>query len=170
MHGGRILAAWAVALATLLGVGSTARAGQRLYHLSKVPEFRVGDRVVHTWKLASENTRRTAKGGTHPADETVVSTYDSDAHVAWEVLEVDGEGRVQACRVSVVSSRRKIRVEGPGTKTSGKDTAISKIHFVARREGLRFEWDPTTIVAAVGRARLTEFPPVDTTTEHAAKL
>ena len=125
--------------AALLGIACPLPAGEKLYHLRKVPRFRVGDRAVEM--QIQSGVSCVASGG------KIVREIRGrkESHCIDEVLEVDKAGKVQALRVTIVSAKAHTTVKG---MVSGKkDVAIEKIHFIARRKGLYFDADTTTVVS-----------------------
>ena len=135
---GRHLRAGAVA-AALLGMACPLPAGQKLYHLRKIPKFRVGDKAIQ--KLTDSDVSSMASGGKIVQERR----RRKESHCVHEVLEVDRAGKVQAFRVTIVSAKAHIVLEG--AEPGKKDVAIEKIHFIARRKGLYFQGDRTTVVS-----------------------
>ena len=126
--------------AALFGTVSELSADEKLYHLSKVPKFRVGDRAVAREAESTDFSVTTSDG-------KIVSRKKmrKDAHVVYEVTKVDKAGKIQAFRVSIISARAKFDITLPAPDK--KQIAIEKIHFIARRKGLEFEADTATIVS-----------------------
>lgn len=135
----------ATGVAVMLGVALAAPAEERLYHLAKVPKFRVGDRAI----VKATHVRETTVGS---RDQPIVQKQSGDEHMVWEVLRVSRDGQVQAFRLSLVSLREQTRVTGMGALSGGKDVALRKIHFVVRRDGMHFDADTTSVVAEDSRA------------------
>lgn len=135
---GRHLRVGAVA-AALLGMACPLPAGQKLYHLSQVPKFRVGDRTVQ--RHSDSEVSSVASGGKVVQERR----RRKESHCVHEVLEVDKAGKVQALRVTIVSTEAHIVAKSTGSDK--KDVAIEKIRFVARRKGLYFHGDTTMVVS-----------------------
>lgn len=135
----RHLTVGAVAVA-LLGMACPLPAGQKLYHLGKVPRFRVGDKAVEK-QTDFHEVSSIASGGKILQEVRGRKEF----HCIHEVLEVDKAGKVQAFRVTIVSAKAHIVAKSTGS--AKKDVAIEKIHFVARRKGLYFHADTTTVVS-----------------------
>ena len=126
--------------AALFGTVSALLADEKLYHLSKVPKFRVGDRAVAKGTDVSEDTVTIADGKVVSKKKTI-----KDARIVYEVTEVDKAGKIQAFRISIISAKAKFNITLP--EPDKKQIAVEKIHFVARRKGLKFGADTTTVVS-----------------------
>lgn len=118
---------------------------QKRYHLSKVPaqRFRVGDRFTVQTTTATES--RVLSSAT-----TIAAHRKVDFSVDWvgEAMKVDAAGQIQVLRITLVSAKVQVdaRLPKPGTKNSA---SLRRIHFLARRNGRRFEPDTTTVVGEV---------------------
>ncbi len=126
--------------AVLFGTVSALSADGKLYHLSKVPKFCVGDRAVAKETDVSGETVTIADGKVVSRKKT-----SEDARIVYEVTEVDKAGKIQAFRVSIISAKAKFDIALPAPDK--KRIAIENIHFIARRKGLDFDADTTTVVS-----------------------
>lgn len=138
--------------AACLGASAAAWAEPKLYHLSKVPKFRVGDRARS--KYTETQTRTVTLTGGAIGEK---KTEREEGRSINEVLEVDAAGKIQAFRVTIVSEKVTEAVSLPKPRASKKDTALEKIHFVARRKGSKLYPDPTSVVGEkAGKLKASE--------------
>lgn len=129
-----------LAASIVLGIASALPADEKLYHLSKVPKFRVGDKAISQKMEVSDYSITTSGGKVVNREKTRKET-----HIVYEVTKVDETGRIQAFRVSIISAGKQFDIEVP--QRDGKKIAIDKIHFLARHNGLKFDADTTTVVS-----------------------
>jgi hypothetical protein len=134
---------WIVAGALALAILTPAAAEEEMYLLSKTPEYAVGDKS-ESREVALQKRRVT---NDETGDALDVGSKRMTVERVDEVLEVDSSGKVQAFRTTIRSAAMAADRTAPEAKAFEAEVQIRKIHFVARRKGLKFAADTTTIVS-----------------------
>ncbi|HAY21011.1 MAG TPA: hypothetical protein DCY27_02355, partial [Desulfobacterales bacterium] len=110
--------------------------------LDKAPVFQRGDKV--TYKLTGSGERKVVGKDQRILQQEKRTRSDQ---VVQEVLEVDESGRVQALRVTIVSAERSISSSIPKEGAFERKVAVRNVLAEAKRKGLTFEVDPSTIAS-----------------------
>ena len=129
-----------LAATALLAAAANLSADEKKYLLSKTPVFQVGDVAV------AKGTETLSQSVTLKTKEVVkAGEVNKRDHCVCEVLEVDKAGKIQAFRVTIVSAEAKHETAAPTKEL--KAISLAKVHFTAKRDGMTFKPDTTTVVS-----------------------
>jgi len=134
---------WIATAAGILALLAPAAAEDETHLLSKMPRYRAGDRS------ASRSVSVQRRQVTESESKKVLDTGSKRMTVERvdEVLEVDSSGKVTAFRTTLKSAALAADRSAPAEAAFSAEVLLRQVHFVARRRGLKFAVDTTTIAS-----------------------